>query len=107
MDISVRRACSRRAGNCSSAGKAAIQTPAVYDASVLALGTGREPIPAKAAGPVDLAASLCNYCSDCDVICPAIAACPAQAVADQVRLLPWPGQFNINGIFRPKWQLFR
>ena len=107
MDILVRRTRSRRASNCPSAGEAAIQTPAVHDASVLALGTGREPVPAKAAGPADPAASLCNHCPDCDALCQAAVAHPAQAVADQVSLLSWPGQFDVDVVHRWRRQLFR
>ena len=106
MDISIGGACSHRAGNCPFAGEAAIQTAAVHDASVFAIGTGREPVPAKAARPADSAASLHDYCTDCDAFCPAAVAHPAQAVADQIRLLPWSGQFDVDDIFRPKRQLF-
>ena len=90
MDIPVGGACSCRAFDCPSAGEAAIPTPAVHDAPVPALGTDRKPIPAKAARPADTAASLRDYCSDCDALCQAAVAHPAQAVADQVCLLSWP-----------------
>ena len=91
MDIFVRRARGSRACDCPSAGEAAIQTIAVHHASVSAYGPGREPIPAKAARPADLAASLRNNCLDCHALCSANVAHQAQAGTNQEGLLPGLG----------------
>ena len=107
MDIPAGGPCSSRAYNCTSACEAAIPTPAFYDDPVPAFGKDREPIPAKTARPVDSATSLHNHYSYSDALCQAAAAYTVQAVGDKVYILPWPRQFDVNGIFRPKRQLFR
>ena len=90
MDIPVGGPCSRRAFDCPSAGEAAVPTPAIHDAPVPALGADREPIPAKASRPVDSAATLRDYCPDCNAICPAATEHATKVITDQGRVLPWP-----------------
>jgi len=98
VDIFVGWFCGDWAVDCPFAGKTPIQAITVYNASIPAYRAGGKPIEAKIARRADIIASLRNNCFDCDALCSANVAHQRQAGKSQVCLLPWFGQFDVNGI---------
>jgi hypothetical protein len=106
VDISVGGAWGGRSGDCAYAGEAAIQAFAVYDASFFAGGADGEPVAAEGAGHFDLAASLRDNRLDSDALCAADSFYEARAGREQIRLLPWSGQLDVDGVFGRFRKLF-